>query len=652
MLRRMAIIATALACGCPSGGPRPEQPHVVGDTALRIRVANAEARRASGVAELEELVRHGDVHARVLALRGLGRVGGPTALGILERALDDQDRTVRDAAIAAIGVTASLDDAQPIENITQKILAAGDDAIAIEALGRAGDASAQPALVAALGNPPLAEVAALALGRHGRRKIALSPAARAALVAATRSSDEHVRYAAVYALGREHEPAADEAVLGALVERLDDDAPVRAQAIAALAKRKATHSDKLLTMLLDRDWRVGVEAVRALAATEITVVADAIGAGWDRLPPQVLDEGLRQLATRPPGSDLPATTLEKYAPMMTGKLTCLVAAARRRPVLEMTIACPGAEVAILGDMIKSGSLDQPWKRAALRALLENQDPRVRAAGIGAAPSVDEKLAASTITAALRSQDPVLAGAALDAIEDHFKGDAVIDAAIIERADHETDVELSSDLYGLIGKRTIAAGAAACRAALTGHPVRARAAADCLRALGEAVPVLPIGTATPPPVDVASVIGKKILWHLATTQGAIDIELLPDLAPWNVATIVSLTRKGFYDGLAFHRVVYDFVVQGGDPTQSGWGGPGFTTPAEPATLADGAAFVEGGVGMADAGRDSGGSQYFIMHSAAPHLDGRYTQVGRVIGGQKSADAMQIGDRVLHATVEIR
>ncbi|HVY44562.1 MAG TPA: hypothetical protein VHB21_01735, partial [Minicystis sp.] len=84
--------------------------------------------------------------------------------------------------------------------------------------------------------------------------------------------------------------------------------------------------------------RVGVEAVRALAATEITVVADAVGAGWDRLPPQVLDEGLRQLATRPPSSELPATTLEKYAPSMTGKLQCLVAAARRRPVPEIVTA--------------------------------------------------------------------------------------------------------------------------------------------------------------------------------------------------------------------------------------------------------------------------------------------------------------------------
>jgi cyclophilin family peptidyl-prolyl cis-trans isomerase/HEAT repeat protein len=655
VLRRIAFVATALACGCPSGGPGPEQPRAADDRALRIEVANAEARRAGGVAELVGLAQHGDPHARALAVRGLGRIGGGQALAAVLEATRDRDDRVRAVAVAALGVAASLDDTLPVDNVTARIIAAmhGIEPVAIEALGRAGDASAQPTLVAALANPQLADVAALALGRHGRRKIALSAEARAALVAATRHPEERVRYAAVYALGREHDAKPDEAVLGALVERLDDDELVRAQAIAALAKRKATHVDKLLTMLLDRDWRVGIEAVRALAATEITVVADAVGAGWQRLAPQVLDEGLRQLATRPPGSELPETTLEKYAPAMTGKLQCLVAAARRRPVPEIVTACPAIDLAILGDMIKSGSLDEPWKRAALRALLENPDPRLRAAGIGAAPFVDEKLAAATTTAALASKDPVIAGAALDSIDGHFTTDAAqLDAAIVERAERETDVELSSDLYGLIGKRKLAAGAAACRAGLTGHPVRARAAADCLRELGEAVPVPPIGGASPPPVDVASVIGKKIIWHLSTTEGAIDIELLPDIAPWNVATIVSLTQKGFYDGLAFHRVVYDFVVQGGDPTQSGWGGPGFTIPAEPATLADGAAFVQGGVGIADAGRDSGGSQYFIMHAPAPHLDGRYTQIGRVVDGQKSADALRIGDRVLRASVELR
>ena len=147
------------------------------------------------------------------------------------------------------------------------------------------------------------------------------------------------------------------------------------------------------------------------------------------------------------------------------------------------------------------------------------------------------------------------------------------------------------------------------------------------------------------------IGKALRWRVTTTRGDLVIALHPDVAPWAVAMIVALTRKHFYDGLAFHRVVPNFVVQGGDPTESGSGGPGFSIPAEPAALADGIGYRAGGVGIADSGRDSGGSQWFAMHSRAPHLDGRYTQIGTLETGQKSADALLIGDRVVRATIEV-
>jgi cyclophilin family peptidyl-prolyl cis-trans isomerase len=143
----------------------------------------------------------------------------------------------------------------------------------------------------------------------------------------------------------------------------------------------------------------------------------------------------------------------------------------------------------------------------------------------------------------------------------------------------------------------------------------------------------------------------VRWKLSTTAGPVTIELVPDVAPWAVAAIVSLTRKGFYDGLELHRVVPNFVVQGGDPTESGSGGPGFMLPAEPSDGLAGKGFVAGGVGIADSGRDSGGSQWFVMHSRAPHLDGRYTWIGKVIDGQKSADELVIGDKVVGATVEV-
>jgi cyclophilin family peptidyl-prolyl cis-trans isomerase len=651
VLRSCVFVATALLAGCPSkGGKRPA---AADDRGLRIRVAQAEGRRAGGVAELAELVRTGDDEARALALRGLGRIGGADALKVIDGALDDP-RTAA-AAIAALGVAYSLDEQPdgerdaylPLPDVTHKILGAmhGNDAVALEALGRAGDASAQSTLALAVQDPVLGELAALALARHGRRKIPWSPEARAALFAATASVNPHIRYAAVYALAREHEPPATEPSLEPLVT--DADPLVRAQAIVALVRRKTVRTSVIGPRLHDEDWRVAVEAVRALAPDEAGRVLIADVTAFD---PRVQEETLRQLVAHLAPTDDAAAVLANQA--LSGRASCFAKAALARPVAELVDACPGIDLAIIADVIKRNRLGDAWKRAGLRALLEHADPRMRAAGIGAVAAVDPKLAQVTVAAALASKDPVIAGAAIEAIDDAFAVDDALAAAIVSRAGGETDPELSSDLYAVIGKKQLAQGADACRAGLSGPPVRARAAAGCLRALGEAVAPPPIGSAPPPPVDLEGVIGHHVTWHLETTKGAIDIALSPEIAPWNVAAIVALTRRGFYDGIAFHRVVPDFVVQGGDPTQSGWGGPGFTTPAEPTTLLDRASFVEGGVGMADAGRDSGGSQYFFMQAPAPHLDGRYTQVGRITAGQNSADALVIGDRVVHATVDIR
>jgi len=224
------------------------------------------------------------------------------------------------------------------------------------------------------------------------------------------------------------------------------------------------------------------------------------------------------------------------------------------------------------------------------------------------------------------------------------------AALVTRATTETDAELAGALFGAIEKHKLTAGLDACRKGLTGHPASAKAAAKCLRALGE-VPSSTPSAPPPPPADITQVINKRVTWELATNKGAITIELRPDVAPWAVASIVALTTAKKYDGIEFHRVVPNFVVQGGDPTSSGWGGPGYTLPGEPSGAADGAGFVTGGLGMADAGPDSAGSQWFIMHSRAAHLDGRYTWIGRVVAGQQIADALVIGDKVERATVRI-
>ncbi|MFZ0390624.1 MAG: peptidylprolyl isomerase, partial [Calditrichia bacterium] len=129
-------------------------------------------------------------------------------------------------------------------------------------------------------------------------------------------------------------------------------------------------------------------------------------------------------------------------------------------------------------------------------------------------------------------------------------------------------------------------------------------------------------------------------RLTTDKGDVLIELYPDKAPVTVANFLQLAKSGFYNGIYFHRVVPGFVVQGGDPRGDGWGGPGYTIPSEFNDLF----FDRGIVGMAHAGKDTGGSQFFITHTPQPHLNGRHTAFGKVISGMDVVDRLQVYDRI--------
>ena len=123
--------------------------------------------------------------------------------------------------------------------------------------------------------------------------------------------------------------------------------------------------------------------------------------------------------------------------------------------------------------------------------------------------------------------------------------------------------------------------------------------------------------------------------LQTNRGEIDVELYDDDAPKTVDNFLSLARKGFYDGVIFHRVIPDFMIQGGDPTGTGTGGPGYTFEDEPNRHG----IVRGALAMANAGPNTNGSQFFIVTAdACPWLDGKHTVFGRVTGGMDVVDAI--------------
>ncbi|MFQ3542922.1 peptidylprolyl isomerase [Halobacillus rhizosphaerae] len=120
----------------------------------------------------------------------------------------------------------------------------------------------------------------------------------------------------------------------------------------------------------------------------------------------------------------------------------------------------------------------------------------------------------------------------------------------------------------------------------------------------------------------------------------EIELYEEAAPNTVANFEKLANDEFYDGLTFHRVIPDFVIQGGCPKGNGTGGPGYTIKCE--TEGNPHKHERGSLSMAHAGKDTGGSQFFVCHSPQPHLDGRHTVFGKVIDGVEIVDRVRPGD----------
>lgn len=133
----------------------------------------------------------------------------------------------------------------------------------------------------------------------------------------------------------------------------------------------------------------------------------------------------------------------------------------------------------------------------------------------------------------------------------------------------------------------------------------------------------------------------------TDRGAIKVELYPDKAPLTVANFVNLAKRGFYNGLNFHRVIPDFMIQGGCPQGTGTGGPGYKFEDE---TKNGVAHERGVLSMANAGPNTNGSQFFITHVATPWLDGKHTVFGKVVSGIEAVDAVKQGDKIKSVTIE--
>lgn len=152
-------------------------------------------------------------------------------------------------------------------------------------------------------------------------------------------------------------------------------------------------------------------------------------------------------------------------------------------------------------------------------------------------------------------------------------------------------------------------------------------------------------ATAPAMKINAKGNYKI--EMETNKGTIEIQLFPQYAPKTVNNFVFLAKEGFYDGVLFHRVISNFMVQGGDPTGTGRGGPGYRFEDE--FTGNPLRHETGVLSMANAGPGTNGSQFFITHAPQPHLDNKHTVFGKVTKGMDVVNAIRQGDKMVSVTV---
>jgi cyclophilin family peptidyl-prolyl cis-trans isomerase len=652
------------ACATPAPSPSPD----LGDVAAELETQRADA------ASLTTALRAPGAQARRRAVLALARLERLDAIPGILASLSDVDADVRAVAAFAAGqVDLALDPMRPPHEakrvdveaaLVARIDVEREAAVRLallRALGRIAVRQGVATLVRVAGQGPNVEraTALTALGVAGaRRKASLSrdEAVRSVVEAGLVDADATVVTGAAYAAFRQR--------LGVAMAPLrtaagSPEAQARIHVARALPFVDVDAAAATVEFLLqDPDWRVRVEAVRAVAVRHDVAVT--------RLP-DTLRAAVASAAV--PGA-------QHVAREVCVALAAIGAPTEARPAVEAAVAalpvdaisarcaCAGTlDVLGGGDdaLMSCATTNEQRDRAvvetiaarriaaaervrALQPYVDHDAVSVRVAAAGTLCAVGGPEAADAAATRLHiEEDPGVAGALLECFADDAHADVLRDETVAAAAARFVDAPTPEAREPLL----VFASLARRRPALEGlvaqlqvHPdARVRDVAWDVPAGERAAGARATIDAPPAPATL------PLAAVLTTSKGPITIVFERELAPIAVRTFVSLAHQGMYRGTPFHRVIADFVAQGGDPRGDGSGGPGFTIPCENSD----ASFTRGTVGIATAGKDTGGSQFFLVHSAQPHLDGRYTLFAHVSEGLAVMDALQRDDVLVDVDV---
>jgi cyclophilin family peptidyl-prolyl cis-trans isomerase/HEAT repeat protein len=660
----LVVLAAALATARADAARRPEATPTF--IAVLGRILQMEDTRSAGAGELDALMHHKEAGIRRRAALAAGRIGDPALVPGLVDLMNDQEPRVRRMAAFSLGLAAD-------PSAVDRLLAALHDSDppvrgrAAEALGRIGEARAAPEVARfVVETTPAAEGPVTIRGDDPASPDDPWLELRQGLVALAALKDPAAAQAALLDHGR---PRFDWWVATWVAMRMEspslrpvlaasarsDDPQVRALAARGLGALGGAGVDTLLTLAGDADEGVASEAVRALAGTGGERARAAAVLALESTSDVVRRQALLALSTLPPDRRL-----------------------RTRLVPFVGDSSPWIRAAALGALAHTDRDD-------FTLILSGLDPDpvwwVRAALATALGTVGDEMSVDILHSMLQDPDARVLPSVLAALH-HVRGENALDTLRrhLEHPDMGVRAAAATELASLtapglapllleawrrgLGDGALEARLAAVDALAAGgedsasaleqiaredpsRAVRVRAS-EALRARGQDAPspgperilrpALDYREAMAPfyPSFVRELFTPRAFVH--TRRGVFEIHLDVVEAPLTTASFVRLARRGFYDGLVFHRVEPGFVVQGGCPRGDGSGGPGYVLRDE---ITRGS-YGRGSVGLALAGPDTGGSQFFVTLSPQPRLDGRYPLFGTVVSGMDVVQQIRPGD----------
>ena len=667
--RSAAAAAVVLLAGCATRGGVAAVGSAANEVPLRARLLRMTDTRTFDSALVQEAVGRGAPATRAAAVLATGQVRARSAGPWLRRFLTDADTSVAANAAYALGLirdTASID---ALRSALDR-----EDPVAIDAAWALGEIG-QPALgtiEAALQSrlefapPPsgmtvprrsTASTVSLLYAASKLRPMPVSkireflgdgrdtiawaaaysltrprvPEATRRLLELVDARNPMVRMQVARGLGK---PAAGDSLATealAALHRLmrDPDPHVRINAARSLATFGPLTADALVRMTRDGDANVRIAAAQGLATAAPAPSAPAWREMWEADTGMMFRRSLLESALRN-GAEMPAAeTWSKHADWRYRAAYVSAVSGVPTPVVRYRLAVPA---------------------------LSDPDARVRASAVGAMGSVRDSVpdAAGMIDRALADTTPIVRAAALGALESGANASGVPRVLEIYRAvrTHPDDELRRAALVYLAAawRRDSASFTPAMRESIAA--LQPPAEPSDLTGIEQSGVFAgwKLAARTPRSLDwyedrirrwaLPSLAGKAPRAEIRTERGVIVVELFGNDATLTVDNFATLARRGYYRGTRFHRVVPNFVVQDGDPTGTGSGGPGYAIRDE----INRRRYDRGALGMALAGRDTGGSQWFITHSPQPHLDGGYTVFGRVLSGWDALDAIVQGDRI--------